>query len=33
VIELSAADITALDGSVRATVYRDQLGEGTGVSN
>jgi hypothetical protein len=34
VVELSAAEITAIGaGNLRAIVYRDQLGESTGVSN
>jgi hypothetical protein len=33
VVELSAAEVTALGSAVRATIYRDQLGEATAVSN
>ncbi len=33
VVELSASEITALGANARATAYRDQLGEGTAVSN
>ena len=33
VAELSAAEIAALGALVRATIYRDTLGEGTAVSN
>ena len=36
VLELSAAEQTALTGAggtLRATIFRDQLGEATGVSN
>lgn len=33
VIELSASEITALGAAAPATAYRDQLGEGTSVSN
>jgi hypothetical protein len=32
-VELSAAQIAALGSAVRTTVYRDQLGEATAVSN
>lgn len=33
-VELSAAEITAVGaGNLRATLPRDQLGEGVGVSN
>lgn len=36
VVELSAGEITAITtagGAVRAVAFRDQLGEGAGVSN
>jgi hypothetical protein len=33
VVELTAAQITALGSAVRAVIYRDTLGEGTTASN
>jgi hypothetical protein len=33
VVELSAAEVTALGSAVRPVIYRDQLAEGTAVSN
>ena len=33
VLELSAAEVTAYGSLVRTVIYRDQLAEGTSVSN